>query len=272
MGERESLGGLGLHDHACWRVHGARWFPDAVRPFLSDGLRLGAKCVVVTSGRADHVLDALGPIGRQVEFWSLDAMYGRDEPVRPTETVAAYDDATSRSIREGYTGLRVAADISSLVRTDAQRVAFAEYEVLVDRLMQRAPMSAVCSCGADEVDAVAAMALAAIHPVRALDTSPFSLRLEHDGTVRLEGEVDRFQREALIAALSGVREMVAGGSTTVDVTGLEFVDHRTLLDLDRAAADREHRLVLTGAGQVLARLVGLIDLRATSVLRVGERS
>lgn len=59
-------------------------------------------------------------------------MYSPAEQVDPVAQVRAYAQATQQALADGYTGPRVAADVTSLVGTAPARAAFARYEHLID--------------------------------------------------------------------------------------------------------------------------------------------
>jgi hypothetical protein len=74
----------------------------------------------------------------------------------------------------------------------------------------------------------------------------------------LDGEVDQ---TALFAAALGHTDLEpVRGEVTVDAAGLRFIDHRSLLALERYAAERHLTAVVRTRLELAARLAGLLEL------------
>jgi hypothetical protein len=74
--------------------------------------------------------------------------------------------------------------------------------------------------------------------------------------------VDTFSAAHLMTAMERVRVPALGKHGKVDISALEFIDHRALLALDQYLARRWAMLVLQSAPSVVQRLMDLIPLRA----------
>jgi anti-anti-sigma regulatory factor len=180
------------------------------------------------------------------------AIYGSGEAVDPAMQVRAYAEATEQALADGYTGLRVAADATTLVRTPEARAAFARYEFLIDQFMTGNPLAAMCSYHVGELGHDTAAELAGMHPLA--QPSATSLRLFASGEPGiagvLAGEVDLSTRAHFQRTLDRADLIDVDGEITIDARDLAFIDHRALMHLV------EH-----------VRLRG-----ATTVLHVGEHS
>jgi hypothetical protein len=106
---------------------------------------------------------------------SLDSTYTTGTVVDPAAQVQLYAAATAEALDAGFTGLRVAAEVTQLVRTPAQLDAFARYEHLVDRYMATHPMSAMCSYDRGELGDDVIAQLACMHPCAHAGAAPFHL-------------------------------------------------------------------------------------------------
>jgi anti-anti-sigma regulatory factor len=237
-------------------------------PYLAAGLAAGERIVLVAGGTVDDLARRLDPLpGRDgalrrgaLRLLSVDQMYSGDAVIDPRAQVRAYDAATREALAAGYTGLRVVADATSLIRTPAQRDAFARYEHLIDHYMRRQPMSAVCAYDRRELADAAIAEVACLHP----ETNAGVLFRMHAGTgesaVALEGELDPSNQRLFAAALDRADPRPVDGRLLVDATGLRFVDHRSLLHLHDHARRHGATAVLRAPRSAAARLVELLDL------------
>lgn len=160
-----------------------------------------------------------------------------------------YATATEQAVAAGYTGLRVAADATTLVRTPEQLDAFARYEHLIDRYMLTAPFSALCAYQRSQVGEESIAALACMHPGANPDATSFWLHAtaERGCAAAIGGELDLATRDLLEPALRRADLQPHDGELILDVTRLTFIDHRSLLQLAGHATNSGHRLVLRTA-------------------------
>jgi anti-anti-sigma regulatory factor len=260
----------GGHQHHCLAYGDSAEFDDRARGFLADGLARGLRVRLVVGGDGPAAAARMGQLGGRadaVEVQSLSDTYGTDQVVDPPAQVRAYAAATDEAVAAGFAGLRVAADVTSLVRTPAQLDAFARYEHLVDRYMTGSPFSALCAYSRPELGAAAVADLACMHPrVHPAGTTAFRLHAAPSGAaVVLVGEVDLADRRQFDAALERSGIGAGGGEVVLDATRLAFVDHRSLLALAEVARRRSATVVLRTRLRTVARLVELLGITAVRV-------
>ena len=97
--------------------------------------------------------------------------------------------------------------------------------------------------------------------------SPFQVCAALSADAALAGNVDVFCTDQLELALQRIGIATPGGTVVVDATGLEFMDVRGLLTLDRYAAASDVMMVLRSPPTVVTRLSTLVDLIALRVER-----
>ncbi len=151
--------GLGAHDHLCWAYDDLEEFRVAAGQFLAEGLQLGQRVCYVGDDTTDQLAadlrdapgmdQALSEGAAQVA--AVADTYPHGTVIEPEDQVAAYADATERAVTAGFAGLRVAADVTALVRSPAQLDAFARYEHLIDDYMTEQPFSAMCAYNRTEL-------------------------------------------------------------------------------------------------------------------------
>jgi ABC-type transporter Mla MlaB component len=245
-----------------------------VAEFIADGLSDGQRVFYAASGSSDKLMADLSELTGVEEairrgamrLMSLDEMYRSDEVVVPELQVAAYAAATDEAVAEGYTGLRVAAEATPLVRLPEQLEAFARYEHLVDSYMVDRPFSALCAYNRAELGDSQIVQLACMHPAATEGTTTFNLHATTDHELALSGELDVTVRDVFPLALARARPQPRDGVVRIDATGLSFIDHRSLLALETYARQHEMIVLLAGIRSTgPARLVEILELTAVQV-------
>jgi ABC-type transporter Mla MlaB component len=266
------------HDHVCWGYRRPAEFAATAVKFLAEGLAAGERVLYVAPGdqsflqgqlRTAGLFDA-SPRRDAVQVASVDATYATGTVVDPAGQVALYATATADALAAGFTGLRVAAEATSLVRTPAQLDAFARYEHLVDRFMATHPMSAMCGYDLAELGGEAVAELACMHPRAHESAALFHLHghARVGSAAALEGELDMEARRLWPLALERADLRPTAGTTVIDAAGLGFIDHRSLFALADYAERRGTEVVLKTRLSTPARLLELLDLTGVRVERV----
>ncbi|MCG8914284.1 MEDS domain-containing protein [Actinokineospora sp. PR83] len=267
----EGTRGLGPQAHACWRYRDPAEFRRHARDFLADGLRLGLRPMYVVS--ADDAAQAVEGLRRSprldsaldegdLQVTSIGSAYAESAVIEPDEQVHRYATATDEAIAAGYAGLRVAAEVTPLVRTAPQAAAFTRYEHLIDRYMTTRPFSALCGYDQGILGEDTITRLAVMHAQANSDTAGFRLHGSAlpDCAAALGGHLDLCGADHLDPVLDLADLPVRDGAITLDATGLEFVDHRNLITLAEHARSRGARLVLRTAHPGVARITDLLGL------------
>ncbi|GAA1300951.1 MEDS domain-containing protein [Saccharothrix xinjiangensis] len=258
--------GLGLHDHICWPYDDPAEFRRRAVEFLADGLALGQRCWYVSEGPTEELLSHVAELGAALDSGalrvvSIDDTYGDGGAVTPAEQVATYAAATRAALADGFSGLRVAAEATPMVRGDEALDAFCRYEHLVDRYMAGEPFAAMCAYDRTELPASAIGQLACLHPASGTGGSPFRLYAVPHARVALDGELDLESRDDFTRALDRADLRAGGGPVVVDGSSLEFIDHHALFALSRAADGDVVLRTRRSAPARLAALVGVPGLR-----------
>ncbi len=223
--------GLGADAHACWGFDRRQEFVDAALEFLTDGLRNGQRIVYVGSEPVDEQrerLEPLGGVGAMIDegallLIDLNGIYETGEPLDPNAQLAVYSAVTDAALAAGYTGVRVAAQATSLVREPETWDAHLRWESMADRFMSVRPMSAMCGYERDLVSEQLYAELSAVHPASNAPSRivPFRLFAEN-GDMVLSGDVDFLSVNALDRAL----ETACDGTepAVLDLRELGFID------------------------------------------------
>jgi anti-anti-sigma regulatory factor len=262
----------------CWRYERRDEFAVRAREFLAEGLAAGERVLYVGRDDVDTLTRQLcttsvfdeGLRRGAVRVAALAATYPFEVVVEPEAQVRNYAAATEEALADGFTGLRVAADATPLVRTPAQLTAFTRYEYLVDRYMTTRPMSAMCAYSGAELDDEAIALLACLHPSASAGTAPFHLHAPTGDAVsaELDGALDLAARRLWPLALERADLRPVAGSVVIDATGLEFVDHRNLLALADYADLNRVPVVLRTRHSQPARILELMNVTSVRVEQV----
>jgi anti-anti-sigma regulatory factor len=260
--------GLGPHDHVCWAFDDRANFRSRACEFIADGLAQGLRVKYVGGGLEESLLadlngldDLMGSIGRgALQVSSLEAAYPPGSVLYPAERFSALTKAVADALTAGFNGLRVVAEVTSLVRTSEQLEAFAAQEHVSDRLMVTLPYSAMCALNRRELGADSAEALACLHPIATRGSTLFRMYATDNGDLAPAGELDASVSAQFTRALERVEARTAGADLMFDGTALDFIDHRALFSLRDCAARCGATAVLRTSSSLPARLIKILGI------------
>jgi hypothetical protein len=267
----DSVVGLGIHDHICWAFDSPDEFRSVAARFLAEGLAGGQRVVFIGDAVGDDDLDMIDGFAAaraadaaRVQDVGIYAAIGH---VDPAAQVRVWAQAADQALADGYTGLRVAADVTPLVGTVDDRAAFGRYEYLIDALIARHSITGMCGYNRRTLgdDVVAEMATR--HPLAQRSSTSVRVFGAHRPGVAavLAGEVDLVGHTLLRAALGSADWAHADGAVTIDARELTFIDHQGLIQLveqiRRRGAATELVVGRDSVVRPLASLLRLPDLR-----------
>ncbi|PWU51013.1 hypothetical protein DLJ46_05845 [Micromonospora globispora] len=267
---------VNLGDHVCWTHDDESEALDAVGRFAATGLRLGHKVICFTNASTPQAvrthLEAAGvPTEMAVAAGQLRIQpavehYLTGRRLVPQPLLAALVEEVTRAQREGYSGLRLAGDMAWVVGSGTTLDDLCRYEAHANRLFVDGQVAGMCLYDRRLFPAEQLRAVAAAHPATAgpqadRNWTPLlrAYRTTDPPGLRLVGQVDRSNREAFAALLSGLtREAPADRPVVVDVSELSFADVGAAAALARADRDASGGVRLVGCRPALRRLLGLL--------------
>jgi len=195
--------------------------------------------------------------GHRTMFLDRDeapALYGGRHVTDPRSLLADFERQAVMAVAEGYGAWAVVVDGTALVLTPESRASFARWEHLADRMFRSSgKIRALCVYDGREIGADAAAELGVLHQQTLPDDTPFHLCAGAED-VRLDGELDLATLSLLDSAFATVTS-ARDGDVVVDVSQLDFVDHRSLHVLGRHAEAHGKRVVLRSAKPIVRRLI-----------------
>ena len=262
--------GLGLHGHGCWIYADDLEFRAGALAFLKDGITLGQRLLYVRSGTVDKLrrdLDGLPDVERlltagRLRIMPLETAYAIGEPVDPVAQLTMFSTATSAALVDGYTGLRVVADVTQLVLDEELWAAHTHWESVADRYISKNPLAGLCCYDRRVLPDQIVGDLACVHRSSNGPPSlaPFRLFAGREG-MSLAGEVDSFSADALRRLLTAATP--PSGDVVLELDELEFIEHRGVLAIEdhaRTLAREGRAIEFRGAPPTFDRITELLDV------------
>ncbi|MFP5372640.1 MAG: MEDS domain-containing protein [Actinomycetes bacterium] len=257
----------GTTDHVCWVYDDPRDLESAAGRFLAGGLARGERLLVVGDGMTGALhretlpfggTDALVDTGA-LEILDLTTAYEYAGQFTPEQQLGFYRAATRRAQADGFTGLRVAAEVSALAADPDTRAELVRWEHLADSYVaQGSGFTAMCAYRGD-LGGAALEDVAAVHPVlRGPQGLPAFQVFSDEDRVVLTGSVDVYSADRLHRVL--VDSPGARGGGILDLGRLDFVDVAGCRVLARWAAGLEGPLQVGGSSRLVQRMWRLLDL------------
>lgn len=211
--------GLARGSHVCVVVGDDDELGARAEAFLAEGNARGDKTLAF--GPHDSpLLTRLRPLAAVVADPHV-AFLGRGA-LEPEAMFAAFRDQADLAAREGYRGIRVAADMDWLLPARPTADEVVGFELLLDRLVRELDATILCAYRRTSFDRSTVAGALCVHPVRIADEQepPFTLVAGDGDAWRLSGAVDAFGA----ARFAGAFAAAARSSCVLDVGGLEFID------------------------------------------------
>ncbi len=261
-------------DHLCWTFDDERQRLAEMAGYVRTGLRRREKVVYFTdtmrpgdllAGLRAHDLDAAAAAATgQVRVTTADDSYLAGGVFDAQLMIESWAVEIAEARREGWAGLRVAADMAWALRPGIGAERLTWYEANVNRAFADDYTTVVCQYDRRLFDAQRLREISAAHPGAAsagaaADRQPL-LRMRRTVDppgLRLSGEVDLSNRQALATMLRALADdpPASGAQPVVDVSGLRFADVATATLLVDAARTGPLGLTVTGCSVALARLL-----------------
>lgn len=250
-----------LHDHVAWCGDGPGAFARVATEAFAGAAARGEKMILVTERPDPADLGELDDVDRllrrgALELATVDATYAN--VADPAAQRALVESLITQSVDQGYTGLCIVADNSRMAETaDEEFAAWLAWEATAERLATVMPAHGICFFDRRVVAPDRLLDLAAIHPLICDTFEPPPFQLCADGDVLwIAGEVDALCADQLRRLLSSA---LAGGEPLVDLSEVEFMDHRSLLTLNQVARTYHHCRV-RAAKPFIHRVWRLLDV------------
>lgn len=272
----EQVAGLRPGEHGAWTFGDRDELVDVLAGFLVAGRRRGEELVLLgTPDRAELVELLQAVPGRQellstgqLRVASLRPQGGSFVLSDPERQVAAVAAGVAAALRVGWTGQRVAVLNTEVGRwSPEQRRLLQAYELAVDALFDRLPLTALCLYPAQAGHRLGPVLV--LHPRQHAAAPPTVVPQvqvrARDGAFALLGELDLAVADEVEQALCAAAERLERAPLRVDLRPLDFLDlqgARALARVRTRLAVRGQRLELSGARSPADRCLRLVGLAA----------
>ncbi|MEV6598836.1 MEDS domain-containing protein [Actinoplanes sp. NPDC051346] len=264
---------LRLGDHVCLPFDTDDALRAHVAAFTAAGLDAGHRVMVFTPTstvdamtgwlRRHHRASTRALDTGQLQIHSPDDVHLAGGCFEPDRMMTGFAHATEQAHADGYPGLRVTVDMSWALQPVPGVEHLFDFEAKANRLFLDHRLAAVCAYDERRFSPAAINQACAAHPsTPGMATMRFT-RPPRPG-LNLSGEIDIGNRQAL----DGLLTTLPYADTTLDLTGVTFIDAGgagALLHFAQARGDRTTTIV---AGPKVVRLLNLLDAATVAGLTV----
>lgn len=235
--------------HVCWIVDEPATYVSGTQELLRDAAHHGQKPVLFGPEESSALVE-LGQLASMAVDPSMTFLGGAklDRDTMFTH----FREHTAMARLEGYSGLRVVADMDWIVATQADIGSIVSFELILGRVVQELEATIVCAYRASTFGFEAIRSVLSVHEIDVGGEAPqFRLFAVGGGAWRLSGEVDLAVASTFAAAVA----LAAGdGDWIVDVSDLEFIDVAGMRQIADASSISEKKIRCLGASPKLRRM------------------
>ncbi|MEU7898189.1 MEDS domain-containing protein [Nonomuraea sp. NPDC049152] len=278
---------LRLNDHACLTFGESEELLDLTAAYIRDGLAAGLRVVwlseepqgaLIELSRRGIAVDSTAATGRvEIAACQDGLLAGQNFAVEHAMGWLRAQMALTES--EGYSGLRVALDMSWALRPISGIEQLPMFEEEIAAALSGTRASVLCQYDRDRFDPVTLASVSAYH-TRSVAAATYHydplLRICRQYAppgIRLAGQIDRTAEDSLALALA--EAIRVDGDITVNMVELSFIDllcARMIIDAARSVAPAR-KVVLYCNSTVAARfvLLGATGIPGVSLVTVHDR-
>jgi hypothetical protein len=257
-GDVAGLEGLEPGAHVCAVIDSDELFETNTIQCLAEGARLGQKPF-----RFSPRPGATATGGMDVTVVDPTHAFLHGGPLVPSIMLSMFDRQTEQARREGYTGIRLVADMDWMLAHPPAPQDIAAFELLLDKTVTELGATVVCAYRRAHFAAGLAE-VAAVHPLHSGVVGPgCSFRFFHTGAGawQLTGEIDIFSEDAFWRAC--VTAADTAPVTRLNCRGLTFASAAGLGLISRLArTPHPHPMVIQDASDIVQRCWKLLVLEA----------
>lgn len=160
------MSGIWPSGHSVWAFRGLAEFHARVGRFLAQGAARGERLLLVEDDPRpgqwpSDLLDR-----KVLQLASVAEVYGATRLADPAAQELVFDQVLGEALADGYVGLRIAADNTSVATGGARLDAWRLWETWADRFMAAEPVTGLCAFDCVRMDAGDLVQLIGLHEVR----------------------------------------------------------------------------------------------------------
>ncbi|MFD7160484.1 MEDS domain-containing protein [Kribbella sp. NPDC059898] len=255
--QRERAPETGAPRHVCWQYDSPDEFQAKARAFLAEGLSRTYRALYVADNPEQLQADSMIQVAGCEDFLPSGPQFD------PEKALGAFNLATEKAMAEGFAGLSVAVDCTTLALDALESLA--RFEYLLGEYVATHPLSALCGYNRSRLDGERTAQVVCLHSDSNVDGPGFRLHAGDCRTLVLSGQLDLFSADLLALTLRRAALEPQNGELVVDASALTFLDHNTLLRLAEYAQSLRSVLVLRTSWPGAAQLARLLDVSGVRV-------
>jgi len=142
---------------------GQQQFHLRATSLAAEGIARGERVVCITDNPRPHLWFDQDIASGSVLLTSTVEVYGESRQVEPVQQRATFAAVLDTALRDGYSGVRVVADNTSLVSSLPRLVAWRRWEAEADDFIRANPVTGLCGFDLDRIDPETMAELRALH-------------------------------------------------------------------------------------------------------------
>lgn len=154
--------------HAGWAFAGRPDFEGGATSFLAGGALWRQRLWFVADDPSPERWPSVLLDSGDLVVLSVSELYGPGRTVDARAQRATLEAAVSDALRDGYSGLRVVADDTSLIAGPGRLAAWLEWERVCDVFIRANPVAGLCAFDRTRVDEVSLGVVVGAHEVTAV--------------------------------------------------------------------------------------------------------
>lgn len=162
---KESPGRAWPTGHSGWLFSNRAVFEGCATSFLAEGAERNERLMFVADDPRPRSWPKHLVERGELLIVSTREVYGSERTVHAPSQRAIFEVVLAEALREGYTGIRVAADNTSLVAEPDGFAAWMQWEPEAERFISEHPVTGMCGFERSRIDAKVASVLAGFHRV-----------------------------------------------------------------------------------------------------------
>lgn len=151
--------------HFSWVFKGEEQFEGGATSFLAEGAARGERLMIVSDDPSPDLWPERLVEQRALMISSTTEVYGASRVVDAAVQRETFASALAEALSEGYSGIRVAADNTSLTSDPERLEAWMRWEEVADRFMAENPVTGMCGFDRQRATSGTLHRLSSLHEV-----------------------------------------------------------------------------------------------------------
>lgn len=151
--------------HVGWVFAGVPSFEGAVARFLAEGVPRGERLIFVADDPAAARWPKALLDGGRLVVASVAETYGTQRVVDPKAQQRTFAEWLAGALDDGFSGIRVAGDNTSLIATPERLHAWVRWEGIADQFVAENPVTALCAFDRTRVETASISSVIDMHAV-----------------------------------------------------------------------------------------------------------